>query len=217
MKKVFIVLTVLLAIFAFASCNQDPKPAANPTPASDPASDPGSTEPTTAEIIAAIVEPEWEAGVLRVKSGEDAENESQPNKFQFGLNLNVAAGQSIDFLAKFTDNANSLLVRQYESPHTPYNSTQTSSESISIEELTPDEDGWYSVSVPGEYVVESTRIALTLYVDTGTWASSFVAIKDLKIGGEAVDLTLLDEDADILPFVNAPSELDVLIVRPAAD
>jgi hypothetical protein len=55
-----------------------------------------------------------------------------------------------------------------------------------------------------------------MYVEAGTWASSFIAIKDLSIGGAAVDLTLLDEDEDIMPFVSAPSELDVLIVRPAA-
>lgn len=213
MKKLVLFFVVVFMIFALASCKQDPKQAADTTPASDP----GSTEPTTAEIIAAIVETEWESGVLRVKSAPDATNEKQPSKFQFGLNLNVAAGQSIDFLAKFTENANSLLVRQYESPHTPYNSTQTSSESISIEELTPDEDGWYSVSVPGEYVVESTSIALTLYVEAGTWASSYLAIKNLTIGGNPVDLTLLDEDEDVLSFVSAPDELDVLIVRPVAE
>ena len=65
-------------------------------------------------------------------------------------------------------------------------------------------------------MIDSASIAFTLYVETDTWASSFVAIKDLKIGGEAVDLTALDEDGDVMPFVSAPSELDAIIVRPSA-
>ncbi len=210
MKKTVLFFVVVFMIFALASCKQDPKQAADTTPASDPASDPGSTEPTTAEIIAAIVEPEWEEGVLRVKSAPDATNEDQPSKFQFGLNKSVTEGQSIGFLAKFTGNAASLLVRQYESPHTKFGSE------IPVDEFETDEDGWYIVSISGEDVVTSSQIAFTMYVEPNTWASSFVAIKDLKINGEDVDLTLLEEDEDVLSFVNAPDELDVLIVRPEA-
>lgn len=211
MKKGFFILTIVLAIFVFASCKQDPKPAADPTPASDPASDPGSTEPTTAEIIAAIVEPEWETGVLRVKSAEDATNEKQPNKFQFVLNKSVTDGQAIEFLAKFTENASTITVRQGDGSYTRF------IPDTSVEELSKDEEGWLTVSVPAADVVASGCIGITLYVEPGTWASSFIAIKDLKIGGEDVDITLLDEDSDIEPFVSAPDELDVLIVRPAAD
>ena len=214
MKKVLVILFVLLAVFAFASCKQDPKPAEQ-APDTTPDTTPVSTEPTTADIIAAIVEPEWEVGVLRVKSGEDADS-GQKSKFQFGLNVSVTAGQAIEFLAKFTDNAQSLLVRQYESPYTPYNASQASSGATPIDDFVKTDDGWYTVSIPGEYVIDSASIAFTLYVETDTWASSFVAIKDLKIGGEAVDLTALDEDGDVMPFVSAPSELDAIIVRPSA-
>jgi len=204
MKRVLIILIVLLAVFAFASCKQDPKPAATPTTPEPEA------EPTTAEIIAAIEEPEWEAGVLRVKSGEDAENEKQPNKFQFVLNKEVSEGQAIQFKAKFTDNASTLTVRKGDGDYARFISD------TSIEDFPKDDDGWYTVSVSAGDVVASSCIGITMYVEAGTWASSFIAIKDLSIGGAAVDLTLLDEDEDIMPFVSAPSELDVLIVRPAA-
>ena len=209
MKKVLVILFVLLAVFALASCKQDPKPAEQtPDPTPDPT--PGTTEPTTAEIIAAIVEPEWEAGVLRVKSAEDATNEKQPNKFQFVLNKSVTDGQAIEFKAKFTDNASTITVRKGEGDYARFiNDT-------SVYDLVKDDDGWYTVSVPADGVVACGCIGFTLYVETGTWASSFIAIKGLKIGGEDVDITALDEDADIVPFVSAPSELDVLIVRPAA-
>ena len=213
MKKVLVILFVLLAVFAFASCKQDPKPAEQTPetkPDTTPDTTPGTTEPTPSEIIAAIVEPEWEVGVLRVKSGEDAENETQPNKFQFVLNKSVTDGQAIEFKAKFTDNASTITVRQGEGSYTRY------IPDTSVLDLVKDDDGWYTVSVPAADVAASGCIGFTLYVEAGTWASSFIAIKDLKIGGEDVDITALDEDADIVPFVSAPSEIDVLIVRPAA-
>lgn len=205
MKKALIIFTVLLAIFAFASCKQDPKPASTSGTTQDP-----PAEPTIAEIIAAIEEPEWETGVLRVKSGEDAENENQPNKFQFILNKEVADGQAIQFKAKFTGNASTLTVRKGDGDYTRFISD------TAIDDFPKDDDGWYTVSVSSVDVVASSCIGITMYVEAGTWASSFIAIKDLKIGGEDVDITLLDEDTDIEPFVHAPSELDVLIVRPAA-
>ena len=209
MKKVLVFLFVLLAIFAFASCKQDPKPADNVTPEKEPVSDQGASEPTTAEIIAAIVEPEWEAGVLRVKSDVDATNEKQPNKFQFVLDKSVDDGQTISFLAKFTSNASTLTVRKGDGDYARF------IPDTAVDSFEKDGDGWYIVSIPAADVVASSSIGFTLYVEAGTWASSFIAIKDLKIGGESVDITLLDEDADILPFVSAPDELDVLIVRPA--
>lgn len=211
MKKVLVILFVLLAIFAFASCKQDPKPAGEATPGSEPGSEPGSGEPSSADIIAAIVEPEWETGVLRVKSSLDATNESQPNKFQFVLNKELTEGQAIQFLAKFTENASTLTVRKGDGDYARFISD------TSIESFPVDENGWYTVTVPAEDVVACSCIGITMYVETGTWASSFIAIKDLKIGGEDVDITSLDEDADIAPFVSAPDELDVLIVRPAAE
>lgn len=197
MRKIFLFFLIVLTVFAFASCKQDPKPAKQTQK---------EKEPTTDEIIAAIVEPEWETGVLRVKSGLGAAS-GQSSKFQFGLNKSISEGQSIEFLAKFSDNAESLLVRQYEDPYTKYGSA------ISVDDFLTDEDGWYIVSVPGTDVCNSTRVAFTLYVESETWASSYVAIKDLQIGGVAVDLTALDEDEDVLSFVSAPDELDVLIVR----
>ncbi len=211
MRKVLVILFVLLAVFAFASCKQDPQPAAEATPGSDSGSGSGTTEPTTAEIIAAIVEPEWETGVLRVKSGEDATNEKQPNKFQFVLNKSVTDGQAITFLAKFTENASTLTVRKGDGDYARFISD------TSVESFEKDANGWYIVEVPAADVVAASSIGFTLYVDAGTWASSFIAIKNLTIGGENVDITSLDEDADIMPFVSAPDELDVLIVRPAAE
>lgn len=204
MKKIFLFSLIVLVVFAFASCKQDPKPTKQQQK---------EKEPTTDEIIAAIVEPEWETGVLRIKSALGAANEDQAGKFQFGLNIGVSEGQDIEFKAKFSDNASSLLVRMYESPHTKFGS------GISIEDLveTMDEDGWFTVSVSKEDVSPSAKIALTMYVEDGTWASSYVAIKDLTIGETPVDLTLLDEDEDVLSFVSAPDELDALIVRPTEE
>ena len=211
MKKVLVILFVLLALFAIASCKQDPKPAEQ-TPDTTPDTTPVSTEPTTADIIAAIVEPDWEVGVLRVKSDKDAENPKQPNKFQFALNKSVTAGQSISFLAKFTENASTLTVRNGDAdPYTRF------IPDTAVSSFDQDSDGWYNVIVPGDGVIDSSVIGFTMYVDTGTWASSYIAIKDFKIAGEPVDLTALDEDSDIMPFVGAPSELNVLIVRPAAE
>ncbi len=135
MKKAFIILFVLLAVFAFASCKQEPE--------ETPAEENGGT----LTIKPAVADPE--AAEPAINWGD------QTGKFQFRLNQEVSGVQTITFLAKVSDDVTKVEVRD--------GGTTTTWGSVIMADSTP-EDGWYSFSVESLDETECDFFAITVRV-----------------------------------------------------
>ena len=195
MKKLFVLLFVLLAIFAFASCKQDPENA-------DSAPDSG----------AGTSEPKWDSGVLRVGPAEDT-TFSQDNKFQFKMAIEYNAGEPIEFLLKCSSDITGVEVREGGNGDTffiPKNTPLTNWQKNA--------DGWYIISIPAEDVIPAGEpagsLGITARLPNTNRASCYIAIKDMKINNVPVDFTEYIEDEEFIsPYVTSPEELDVRIIE----
>jgi len=206
MKKLFVVLFVLIAIFAFASCKQDPKneePAPEPTP--ETPAEPEEVDPIT------------EAGVLFVRAGEGA-TYSQTGKFQFKLDVSFNANEAIALYAKFSTDITSVAVRQGGGDNTKFKVNGV--DAVPLEDYEQDEDGWYIISIPAESVTPTDSSAavdswvglgITAYTSAVERANCFIAIKGLKLGDEYFDITEWDEEDCAQPYYTSPSVLDVTL------
>ncbi len=202
MKKLLIVLFVLLAIFAVASCKQDPQPADTPE----------TTPPDNTPDKPVFTEPKWESGVLRVRPADDA-TFSQSGKFQFKMDIEYNANEPISFKAKFTEDITVLEVREGGNGDTFFIPKGTS-----IDNWEQDDDGWYIISIEGSSVTPANDTANSLGITTrlpdDDRSICYVAIKDMKINNVPVDFKeYIDDDSFISSYVTSPNELDVLFVE----
>ena len=210
MKKIFLILFVLIAIFAFASCKQEPKNAEpTPTPAPEPAPDP-------------ITQP----GVLDVRPAESIEtwndsNWEQKSKFQFKLDVSFNANESIDLYVKCSEVFDRIAIRQGGGDNTKFKVNEV--EKLPLAEFEKDEDGWYIVSIHAESVTPlSGGEAQTSWVGLGVtfyapddsdvralpcWA----ALKGLKLGEDYFDITEWDEEDCVQVYYNSPAAFDITL------
>ena len=210
MKKLFVVLFVLIAIFAFASCKQDPKnaeptPAPGPEPAPEPITQPGVLDVRPAESIETWNDSNWE----------------QKSKFQFKLDVSFNANDSIDLYVKCSEVFDRIAIRQGGGDNTKFKVNEV--EKLPLSEFEKDGDGWYIVSIPAESVTPlSGGAAQTSWVGLGVtfyapddsdvrtlpcWA----ALKGLKLGEEYFDITEWDEEDCVQVYYNSPSAFDITL------
>ena len=206
MKKVFIILFVLLAIFAFASCKQDPKNA-EPTPEPEP------EVPAEPEYVDPIEEP----GVLFVRAAEGA-TYSQAGKFQFKLDVSFNANEQIDLYAKFSSDITSVAVRQGGGDNTKFQ--VNGQDAQNLKDLERDEDGWYIISIPAESVTPKSSgelqtswlgMGITAYTGATERANCFIALKGLKLNGTYFDITNWDETTCAQVYYTSPSALEITL------
>ncbi len=196
MKKFFIILLVLIAIFEFASCKQDPKPTDEPTPAPEPAS----------------TEPNWESGVLRIGPAEET-TFSQDGKFQFKMALEYNAGEPIEFLLKCSPDVTGVEAREGGNGDTFFIPKNTP-----LSNWEKNADGWYIISIPAEDVIPvgepAGSLGITARLPNTDRASCYIAIKDMKINDVLIDFTdYIDDEDFISAYATSPEELDVRIVE----
>ena len=158
MKKVLVFMLCFLAVFAIVSCKQDPK------------------EPVKDDAYVLTVRP-------AVENPDDPESTinwgEQTGKCQFTLATAVAAGESIEFLAKVSSDVTKIDVRMGVSPFTTW-------KSFTVSECEKTDDGWLIISIDEETVTAGAeKLGITLRVPQNP--NIFCSIKDLKIDGEAVD------------------------------
>lgn len=198
MKKFFVLLICLLAVFAIVSCKQEPEKGNDPV-----------TPPTPAEPE--FEEPDWESGVLRVRPADGA-TFSQSGKFQFKMTVNYSAGEPIEFKLKCTDDVTGIEVREGGNGDTFFIPKYTA---LSVWEK--DEDGWYIISIPAESVVPVSdpcfSLGITARLPDANRALCYVAIKDMKINNVPVDFTTFigNEASFIVDYVTSPNQLDIYI------
>lgn len=210
MKKVLLILLVLFAIFAFASCKQDPKNA-EPTPEPEP------EIPAEPEYVDPIEEP----GVLFVRPAEGA-TYSQSGKFQFKLDVTFNANEQIDLYAKFSSDITSVAVRQGGGDNTKFK--VNGNDAQNLKDLERDANGWYIISIPAESVTPTSSSALetswlglgiTAYTGATERTNCFIALKGLKLNGTYFDITDWDETTCAQPYYTSPSALDIYLTPPA--
>ena len=204
MKKYVIILLCMLALFAVASCKNDPSVEPDPAP---------TPEPTPAEPIE-------EAGVLFVKPAKDCtwDDGDDENKFQFRLDVSFKANEAIALYAKFSDDVTEVAIRQALGANTKFK--VNGSEYQQLADLEQDEDGWYIVTIPAESVTptdggvlvdEWIGLGISVHLPKATKANGFVAIKGLKLGEDYFDIAEWDENDCAVPYYNKPSKLDVTL------
>lgn len=200
MKKALIIFAVLLAIFAFVSCKNEPEATPEPEPA------PADPE---------FVEPDWESGVIRIMPAEGAESSwEQKGKLQFKMAVSYNAGEPIEFKLKCSDDITGIEIREVGNGDTFFIPKETP-----LSNWEKDSDGWYIISVSGSSVVPVAEPCLVLGVtarvpaDSPTRAFCYVAFKDMRINNVPVDFTLYagSEGSFISSYSSSPSDLDVYI------
>ena len=207
MKKLFLLLLIMLTVFTFAACKNDPA-TPEPEPAPEPAPEP---DPTPAEPIK-------ETGVLFVRPAEGA-TFSQDGKFQFKLDVQFNANESIALRAKFSADITSVAVRQGGGKNTKFKVNGV--EAVPLTEYQQDEDGWYIISIPAESVTPNDEggnpvdtwigLGITVYTAATDRTGCFVALKGLSLNGEYFDITDWDEEDCAQPYYNVPDKLDVTL------
>ena len=205
MKKLLVILFVLIAIFAFASCKQEPEKA-EPTPEPEPSA---PAEPPA-------VEPITETGVLFVRPGEGA-TYSQAGKFQFKLDVLFNANEAIALYAKFSSDITSVAIRQGGGDNTKFKVNGV--DAVPLEDYEQDEDGWYIISIPAESVTPTDGgavdswlgLGITAYTSAVERTNCFIALKGLKLGENYFDITEWDEEDCAQPYYTSPSVLDVTL------
>lgn len=209
MKKLLLILLVFLAVFALASCKQDPKNE-EPTP------DPVPVEPV-------YVDPIEEPGVLFVRPGEGA-TYSQDGKFQFKLDVSFNANEQIDLYAKFSSDITSVAVRQGGGDNTKFQ--VNGKDAQNLKDLERDENGWYIISIPAESVTPKSSgelqtswlgMGITAYTNAKERTNCFIALKGLKLNGEYYDITSWDEETCAQVYYTSPSVLDIYLTPPAEE
>ena len=202
MKKLFVLLLCLIAVFALASCKNEPEQNATPEQDNTPA------EPE-------FEEPDWESGVIRIMPAEGADSSwEQKVKLQFKMAVSYSAGEPIEFKLKCSDDITGIEIREVGNGDTFFIPKETP-----LSNWEKDSDGWYIITVPGEKVIPVAEPCMVLGVtarvpaDSPTRAVCYVAFKDMKINNVPVDFTQYvgNELSFISPYSSSPSDLDVYI------
>ena len=197
MRKLFIVLLCMLALFAVVSCKNEPK----------------NSDNTDSE------DEGWESDVLIVSPAEGT-TFSQSGKFQFTMSIEIEAGKEVGFLAKFSDDITKITPRQGEGKNYKWMTD------VPLSEIEQDDDGWYIIVVPAEKVIlqdslgtaveKSTKMALSVAVSDDTRANCWVAIKDLYVNDEEeIDFSdwIGHETEYVEPWVTSPEALTVTVTE----
>ena len=189
MKKLFIILVVMMAIFALASCKQDPKEEATPA-----------------------VE---NGGVITVRVGEGAEWNSS-GRFQFFLDESITEDDTIEFLIKMSDTFSQVVVRSSDSTALwPKYATITVTPEMLNEDgwyvISTLPDGGDPIVAKDS--CDALGISAMLKSGEAQTDALFVQIKNLKINGTLIDFSKKDADTYVLPFAGAlaPSTMVVTI------
>lgn len=191
MRKIFVLLLCMLALFSVVSCKNEPEPEPEPEPV------------------------KVEAGVLIVTPAEGA-TFAQSGKCQFKLDEEFNAEESIEFLAKFSEDITAITVRQGGGDNIKFLN------SAAIEDLEQNADGWYIVTVDAESVVPTDGgvaadswigLGITLTVSDTTRATCSISIKDLKLNGVGIDFSEYDAEEYVQNYYDSPNEFAAEITK----
>ena len=206
-----------MAIFAFASCKQEPENA-------EPEPEPIPVEPE-------YVDPIEEPGVLFVRAGEDA-TYSQAGKFQFKLDVQFNANEAIALYAKFSSDITSVAVRQGGGDNVKFQ--VNGKDDQNLKDLERDENGWYIITIPAASVTPTSGadknnnipgvpqtswigLGITAYTNAKERANCFIALKGLKLGDQYFDITNWNEESCAQVYYTSPSVLEVYLTPPAEE
>lgn len=187
MKKFFVILLCLLAVFAIVSCKEEPEEAA--TPAAEENGGTITIKPVISELNDVVTD--WG---------------NQSGKMQFVLNQEIIAEQSISFLAKCSSEVTKITVRAGDGGYTKW------LDGASLSSLETTDDGWYIVEVDETKVTDSAGLGITLTVSAQSKDIEF-QIKNLKIDDELVDFSEWDEASCVKPMVGVPTALSATITK----
>ena len=187
MKKLFIIMLCILAVFAVASCNQDPK-------------DGPKVEENggTLTVRPAVDNPEAENPAINWGT--------QEKKFQFRINQAVGVEESVEFLAKVSSDVTEIDVRDGATDAT-WNSAKAK-----LTDLSTTDDGWYIIEIDGTKTSSCEKIGITLRVPAQN-EDIFISIKNLKIDGELIDFSEWNEATCVEPYVSVPSKVAATITK----
>ena len=202
MKKVLLVLLVLIAIFAFASCKQEPEEDLKQNESQTSGGNQASAEDSKL--------PPTDSGVLIVSPGEGATFE-QSGKFQFKMAIDYNAGEPIEFLLKCSGDITGVEVREGGNGDTFFIPKNTP-----ISNWEKNSEGWYVISIPADKVTPagaaSASLGITTRLPDTNRDKCFVAIKDMKINNELVDFTDYSENTGFISaYSKSPDKLNVVI------
>ena len=183
MKKVFVLLLCVLAVFAIVSCKQEPEKESDPTPA--PSGDNGAILTVTADTGATY---------------------EHADRFQFAIVQPIKENDSVVFEVKLPESAKSIVPRNGKGDYDKF-------ETISIDSLTPDADGWYKIDTDATVDCEAFGITVMLQDEAVQDDGLFVSIRNLKIGGVAVDFTKYDSATCVIPVVQSPDAVKATITK----
>ena len=204
MKRFFLLFLIVLTVFAFIACKNEV-----------------AAEKEKDEVKPA--EPITEPGVLFVRPAADCtwDDETDKGKFQFKLDVEFNANESIDLYAKFAKDVTEVAVRQAFGGNVKFK--VNGAEYLQLEDLEQDEDGWYIVSIPAASVLPTdsgapvekwSGLGISVHLPDEKKAGCFIAIKGLKLGDQYFDITDWDEDSCAEPYYGKPSGLDVVLTLP---
>ena len=174
MKKLFVVLFVLIAIFAFASCKQDPKPAEEPTPTPAPEPEP---EPKESTIY-----------VLKATAGGD--------RFQFKWDEVEESGGKV-FTLKYKTAKTISAVTTRDPSGDKYLNNAAVAEYISE----ADAEGWitFTCTIPeGDH----EGFGIAFFPTEAVVVDEVFKVKDIKIGNEEMELSQANSWAGCSPTIS---------------
>ena len=185
-KKLFLFFAIVLVIFTFASCKQDPK------------SEPGGNQGSSGDE---------NGGVLTVSPASDAQYLDHTDRFQFLVEQEISAGDEITFLVKASDIFGSLKIRSGNgSAYTTFTTLTFSSE-------TPDADGWYEASADATEDSDYIGFSAMLTGGASQTLDCFVSIKNLKINDVLIDFETFDEESCVRSLSNDPDKVSATITK----
>lgn len=187
MKKVFIIMLCLLAVFAIVSCKHEPEQP------NEPVVENGGTL-TIRPAVADPTDPE-----STIDWG------TQTSKFQFTMKQAIQVDEdedcTIEFLMKVSSDVTKVDVRDgSDNPSYPIWGSAT------ISSLSADDDGWYSVKVTATSTCD--KIGFTVRIPTQN-PDIYISIKNLKIDGDLIDFADWTPAVAVEPFLGVPSKIDV--------
>ena len=187
MKKVFILMLCLLAVFAVVSCKHEPEQP------NEPVVENGGT----LTIRPAVADPTNPESTINWGT--------QTSKFQFTMKQAIQVEEdedcTIEFLMKVSADVTKVDVRD-GSAHPDYPVWGSGT----ISSLTPDDDGWYSVKVTATSTCD--KIGFTVRIPTQN-PDIFISIKNLKIDGEIVDFSEVEPEKYVETFLGVPGTIAV--------
>lgn len=190
MKKYLVFLFVLIAIFSFASCKQDPKNA-EPTPGPSPAPGPQATDE---DVLAGNA-------FYRLTATTEAKRFGFQYLDEEDGTFDPAEGDVLTFKYR-TNHAVDRIYLRDSSQNAIYPDTSSYHEILDSEDpyvSGPDADGWYTFSFTFGEMADTRfgiRLELACYnTDLGKFQpDDYIDVKDLEYKGEKLTIEAADED-----------------------